>query len=152
MDGIYQVSVSANRELYVKMMKEDRPKYEEFYRNFGIHFKAGVCDEYGRYKDFLKELEPRVLATVYQRYYVSECLMYTDSELRQFYDANREMFAADTGDFLMIRGKVAQLYEISKRKDEYLKFVSENSDPKRDADSLILLQSFIGKHLYPNSI
>lgn len=40
----------------LKMMKEDRPKYEEFYRNFGIHFKAGVCDEYGRYKDFLKEL------------------------------------------------------------------------------------------------
>ena len=39
-----------------KMMKEDRPKYEEFYRNFGTHLKAGVCDEYGRYKDFLRDL------------------------------------------------------------------------------------------------
>ena len=39
-----------------KMMTEDRPKYEEFYRNFGVHLKCGVCDEYGRYKDFLKEL------------------------------------------------------------------------------------------------
>ena len=38
------------------MMTEDRPKYEEFYRNFGVHLKCGVCDEYGRYKDFLKEL------------------------------------------------------------------------------------------------
>ena len=39
-----------------KLMKEDKPKYEEFYRNFGVHLKAGVCDEYGRYKDFLRDL------------------------------------------------------------------------------------------------
>jgi len=39
-----------------KLMKEDRPRYEEFYRNFGVHLKAGVCDEYGRYKDFLRDL------------------------------------------------------------------------------------------------
>ncbi|MBO7389496.1 MAG: molecular chaperone HtpG, partial [Oscillospiraceae bacterium] len=39
-----------------KMMKEDRPKYEDFFRNFGIHLKVGVCDEYGRYKDFLRDL------------------------------------------------------------------------------------------------
>lgn len=39
-----------------KMMKEDREKYEEFFKNFGVHLKCGVCDEYGRYKDFLKDL------------------------------------------------------------------------------------------------
>ena len=39
-----------------KMMKEDKPKYEEFFRNFGVHLKAGCCDEYGRYKDFLRDL------------------------------------------------------------------------------------------------
>ena len=39
-----------------KLMKEDRPKYEEFFRNYGIHIKCGVCDEYGRYKDFLRDL------------------------------------------------------------------------------------------------
>lgn len=39
-----------------KLMREDRPKYEEFFKNFGISIKAGVCDEYGRYKDFLKDL------------------------------------------------------------------------------------------------
>ncbi len=145
------------QEDYVLLAKDPRmpemPKnqllYERFFSKAALVSKAvAEYPELEReWKNFLKELEPRVLATVYQRYYVSECLMYTDSELRQFYDANREMFAADSGDFLMIRGKVAQLYEISKRKDEYLKFVSENSDPKRDADSLILLQSFIGKHL-----
>ena len=39
-----------------KMMKEDRPKYEEFFKNFGVHLKCGICDEYGRYKDFLRDL------------------------------------------------------------------------------------------------
>ena len=39
-----------------KMMRDDRPKYEEFYKNFGVDLKCGVCDEYGRYKDFLKDL------------------------------------------------------------------------------------------------
>ena len=39
-----------------KLMREDRPKYEEFFKNFGYHLKVGVCDEYGRYKDFLKDL------------------------------------------------------------------------------------------------
>ena len=39
-----------------KLLREDRPKYEEFFKNFGVSLKAGVCDEYGRYKDFLKDL------------------------------------------------------------------------------------------------
>jgi molecular chaperone HtpG len=39
-----------------KMMKDDRPKYEDFFKNFGVHIKCGVCDEYGRYKDFLRDL------------------------------------------------------------------------------------------------
>ena len=39
-----------------KLMRDERPKYEEFFRNFGYHIKCGVCDEYGRYKDFLRDL------------------------------------------------------------------------------------------------
>ena len=39
-----------------KLMRDDRPMYEEFYRNFGNDLKVGVCDEYGRYKDFLRDL------------------------------------------------------------------------------------------------
>ncbi len=39
-----------------KLMKDDREKYEDFFRNFGVHLKCGVCDEYGRYKDFLRDL------------------------------------------------------------------------------------------------
>ena len=39
-----------------KLMRDDKPKYEEFYKNFGVHLKCGVCDEYGRYKDLLRDL------------------------------------------------------------------------------------------------
>ena len=39
-----------------KLMRDDKPKYEEFFKNFGVHLKCGVCDEYGRYKDFLRDL------------------------------------------------------------------------------------------------
>ena len=39
-----------------KLQKDDRPKYEEFFNNFGVDIKCGICDEYGRYKDFLRDL------------------------------------------------------------------------------------------------
>ena len=54
-----------------KMLHDDRPKYENFWHNFGIHIKCGVCDEYGRYTDFLKDL---------LLFYTSEDTMHTLKE------------------------------------------------------------------------
>ena len=39
-----------------KLMKDDRTAYEEFFKNFGIHLKCGVCDDYGEHKEFLRDL------------------------------------------------------------------------------------------------
>ena len=39
-----------------KLLKDDREKYEQFFKNYGVHLKCGICDEYGRYKDFLRDL------------------------------------------------------------------------------------------------
>ena len=39
-----------------KLMRNDRPKYEEFFKHFGMDLKCGVCDEYGMHKDFLRDL------------------------------------------------------------------------------------------------
>ena len=39
-----------------KLMRDDREKYEEFFKHFGMDLKCGVCDEYGMHKDFLREL------------------------------------------------------------------------------------------------
>jgi len=39
-----------------KLMRDDREKYEEFFKHFGMDIKCGVCDEYGMHKDFLRDL------------------------------------------------------------------------------------------------
>lgn len=43
------------REL-AKMLSEDREKYEEFYRHFGLQLKYGVVNDYGTHKELLKDL------------------------------------------------------------------------------------------------
>lgn len=39
-----------------KMLKNDRPKYEEFFKAFGLQLKFGVYDNFGLHKDSLKDL------------------------------------------------------------------------------------------------
>ena len=39
-----------------KLLRDDREKYEEFFKHFGMDLKCGVCDEYGMNKDFLRDL------------------------------------------------------------------------------------------------
>lgn len=43
------------REL-LKMLENEREKYEEFYKNFGLQLKYGVVSEFGAHKDELKDL------------------------------------------------------------------------------------------------
>ncbi len=38
------------------MLKNDREKYEEFFKNFGLQLKYGVYDKFGMNKDVLKDL------------------------------------------------------------------------------------------------
>ena len=40
----------------VKLMKDDREKYEQFWTAFGMQLKYGVASEYGQHKDILKDL------------------------------------------------------------------------------------------------
>ena len=40
----------------VKMLKEDRDKYEEFFKNFGLQLKFGIYSSYGQNKDILEDL------------------------------------------------------------------------------------------------
>lgn len=57
-----QLTVIANnlkkkiRAELLRLLKEDRDKYEAFYRSFGRTLKFGAYDRYGQDKDFLKEL------------------------------------------------------------------------------------------------
>ena len=40
----------------LKLQKEDRSKYEQFWKAFGSQIKYGVLDDYGSHKDLLKDL------------------------------------------------------------------------------------------------
>ena len=40
----------------LKMLKDDREKYEEFYAAFGRQLKIGIASEFGRHKDLLQDL------------------------------------------------------------------------------------------------
>lgn len=70
-----------------------------------------------RWKDYHKNLEDRVLTLVYQRYFAMECLMFPETELREFFDSNKAMFLPDSAqdvEFLDVRGKVAEKLLLSK--------------------------------------
>lgn len=40
----------------VKMLKNDREKYETFYKNFGLQLKFGIYSDYGSHKELLQDL------------------------------------------------------------------------------------------------
>ena len=92
-----------------------------------------LADEW---KEHYADLEPRILTMVFQRYYVMECLMYSDAELRQYYDSNRGLFPADsTGEFLTVRGDVASYYYAYKNQeqfDAYLKDTLKLTEPSEE--------------------
>ena len=53
--------IAANLEKKIKaellrIQKEDRPKYEQFWKAFGLQLKVGVVSDYGAHKDLLKDL------------------------------------------------------------------------------------------------
>ena len=40
----------------LKLQKDDREKYEEFFKAFGLQLKFGIYSDYGTHKDMLQDL------------------------------------------------------------------------------------------------
>ena len=101
------------------------------------------------WQSYYEDLDTRVLTMVFQRYYVSECLTYTDAELRKFYDANRDLFPVDwMGDFLMARADVANYYYASKNQELFASFLKDTlklENPTAE-DSSNAVKQFAGRH------
>ena len=101
--------------------------YDHFYSKAALVSRA--LSEYPELKAewdaYYRELDPRILTMVFQRFYAMERLTYSDAELRHFYDANRDLFAADsTGDFVKVRRDVAGLYYASKNPEKFIEFLN----------------------------
>ena len=88
-----------------------------------------------------KDLEPRILTMVYQRFYVMECLMHSDEELRRYYDANKSLFAEDSvSDYYSLRKKIAESYHIFKNQEQWNAFVKERAGT---TDTMALRSMFV---------
>ena len=128
--------------------KDDKGKflYDNLYSRAALVSRA--VSEYPEleqaWKDVFKDLKPRILTMVYQRFYVMECLKYDDKILRQHYDMNRSLFDNDsTSGFYSVRGRVAESYYVSKNQEKWQAYLSENLSKKPDADTLVLKKRFV---------
>ncbi|MCQ2125375.1 MAG: hypothetical protein MJZ25_14445 [Fibrobacter sp.] len=101
-----------------------------------------IEDEWNQY---FKDIESRILMMVLQRYYVSECMMFSDSELRRFYEANKNLFPNDsTGDFYSVRGEVAGQYYLSKHQEEFEAYAADVAKNQNGTiDSAVVKKQFV---------
>ncbi len=96
---------------------------------------------------YFNEVNPRILMMVYQRYFAMECLMYSESELRRYYDANRELFASDSsGDYHRVRGDVAVRYHLSKNADKFAGYLKENGVGSSAEDTAAAASKFADEY------
>ena len=93
------------------------------------------------WEEAYKDLEPRILTMVYQRFYVMECLMYSDEDLRRYYDANKSLFAEDSvSDYYALRKKIAESYYIFKNQEQWNAYLKEHAAP---TDTMALRGRFV---------
>lgn len=79
------------------------------------------------WEEFLGLIEPKLLASVYQRFYLNERLTYSEPELRHFYDEHRSLFdEAPLPDFSVIQGIVACEYYMSHSKEALNAYLKEH--------------------------
>ena len=130
--------------------KEDKGKflYDNLYSRAALVSRA--VSEYPEleqeWESAYKDLKPRILTMVYQRFYVMECLKYDDESLRQHYDMNRALFDSDsTAGFYSVRGNVAESYYVSKNQEKWQAYLAENLS-KGSKDTLVLQKRFAGEY------
>ncbi|MCF0220971.1 MAG: peptidyl-prolyl cis-trans isomerase [Fibrobacter sp.] len=94
---------------------------------------------------YLKDVDVRILTNVFQRFFVDECMMYPDSELRRFFDANKRLFQSDSAgesvEYVKVRSEVAGEYFVYKNKEKFAEYLS--GDSTNGGDTLASKRRFI---------
>jgi len=99
-----------------------------------------------KWNEYYRDMEPRLLMLAFQRYFVMECLMFSDSELRQFYDEKRHLFPSDSSsNFIQQRGEVAKKLYLERHAAEFAEFIKANA---KSPESITASDSIsLGNHL-----
>ena len=114
------------------MLKDERDKYETFFKNFGRVIKYGVYSEWGKDKDFLKDL--------LLFYSSSEKKLVTLDEYVKRMKESQEYIYYATGEDVNIIDKLPQT-EFAKEKDYEILYLTEEIDEF----ALKMLQQYEGK-------
>lgn len=131
-------------------MEKNRFLYEKLYSRAALVSRA--LQEYPELKaewdEYYREIKPRILMMVYQRFYATERMTYSDEELLRFYNANRALFPNDSvGGYRQVRYDVASLYYASKNPEKFAEFLKfqPQQDSLSSEDSLKLKKNFADK-------
>lgn len=142
------------QEDYELLLKMDGPfhfeknevLYENLYSKAALTAKAiaEMPELEKAWEEQYKDLDPRILTIAYQRFYAMECLTYSDSELRQFYNENHHLFPEDSSNnFYAVRGLVAKRLYLAKHPKEVDEFLQkELSDRAEAKDSAMAKERF----------
>lgn len=107
----------------------DKRLYEDIYAKEAVVSKAlAQYPELNKaWEEDFQSLETRLLVHVYQHFYLGERLAYSEQELRQFYEENRNLFKdAPLPDFGLIQGVVASEYYMARNKDSLNAYLEQN--------------------------
>lgn len=128
-ESIYQEDV----DLMLRLSGEKRnsPKIETsvsslFSRN-AVY--SAALEERPEYKEELKERSKvhgdYLLTFTYQRFYAMDRLMFSDSELRAFFDSHRSLFDS-TASYMEVRNVVAEKYFLERNADSLSRYITAN--------------------------
>ncbi len=103
-----------------------------------------------RYPEFKEEIKNRsktidnyLLTFAFQRFYAMDRLMFSDSELRAYFDAHRSLFA-DTAEYMLVRNVVAEKLFLERNADSLAAFIERSkTDGTLDTSSEYLKNTFI---------
>lgn len=90
--------------------------------------------------EYYKFLGPRLLTVVFQRFYASDKMTYTDNELRQFFETHKPLFSNDSLGYLALRKQIAEYYYAYQNKEAFDAY--KQSLAEKNTDTLSLIKSF----------
>lgn len=95
------------------------------------------------WENYKKNIDDRLLTIAYQRYYTQECLMYSDSALRSYFEAHKDKFGGDTAVYMDVRKKVAERLFFDDNADSLNAYIKTNIQTK-DVPARLDLYHFEG--------
>lgn len=92
---------------------------------------SAAIERYPEFKDEIKNrsktIENYLLTFAFQRFYAMDRLMFSDSELRAYFDSHRSLFA-DSAEYMVVRDAVAEKLFLERNADSLAAFIKRGKE------------------------